>query len=229
MAASISHRESAAIRAMFARIAGRYDFANHLLSAGFDYGWRRQAAARVRAWQPKVIVDLAAGTGDLSLALKRASPEASVVAVDFCEPMLQRARQKGVSLRVAADALQLPFAPGSIDAITVAFGLRNMSSWSRALAEMRGCLRDGGHLLVLDFSVPAPPLRWIYRAYLHHLLPRVAALVTGARGAYAYLGDSIEEFPHGATMCALFEQEGFREVRAEPLTGGIVSLYSGTR
>src|SRR5688500_18649696 len=136
-------RDRAVIREMFAAIAPRYDFANHFLSAGLDYAWRRRAAGRVRNWQPRIILDVAAGSGDLSLALMRACPEASVVALDFCEPMLARARGKGVTHMLVADALQLPLSDESVDAVTVAFGLRNMSSWSAALAELRRVLRPG--------------------------------------------------------------------------------------
>jgi demethylmenaquinone methyltransferase/2-methoxy-6-polyprenyl-1,4-benzoquinol methylase len=214
---------------MFASIAARYDFANHFLSAGLDHSWRRRATAHVRAWQPDIILDIAAGSGDLTLSLQQALPNASVIALDFCEPMLQRARKKNARRLVVADSLHLPFATDSIEAITVAFGLRNMNSWNHALAEMRRALREGGHLLVLDFSVPAPPLRWLYRPYLHYLLPRIAALLTGSKSAYDYLGASIEQFPHGASMRALFAQEGLSDVRAEPLTGGIVSLYTGMK
>lgn len=222
-------RDAASIRAMFAAIAARYDLANHLLSAGIDRSWRRHAAAKVRTWAPGVIVDVAAGSGDLSLALKRACPDACIIALDFCEPMLRCARNKGLTHVVAADALQLPFSNESVDAITVAFGLRNMSSWPGALAQLRRILRTGGHLLVLDFSVPNRPLRWIYRPYLHHILPRLAALITGSKQAYDYLGDSIEEFPHGAGMCALLQTQGFHDARAKPLAGGIVSIYTATR
>ena len=129
MMPSTPSRDHHAIREMFAAIAERYDFANHFLSAGFDYSWRRRAAARVRGWHPEMIVDIAAGSGDLSLALKRAAPHASVIALDFCEPMLRHAEKKGVAFLVVADALQLPLPNESVDAITVAFGLRNMNSW----------------------------------------------------------------------------------------------------
>lgn len=227
--ASRSEDKGPSVRKMFAAIAGRYDLANHLLSGGLDFLWRRRAAAIVRRWQPRRILDLATGSGDLALTLRAACPESLVIGADFCPPMLRVAQEKGVAHLVAADGLQLPFAEGSFDVLTVAFGLRNMASWSGALAEMRRVLRPGGHLLVLDFSVPAPPLRWIYRPYLHHVLPRIAAGLTGQKAAYDYLGESIEEFPHGAELCALMTGVGFEEATCEPLSGGIVSLYTAAR
>jgi demethylmenaquinone methyltransferase/2-methoxy-6-polyprenyl-1,4-benzoquinol methylase len=214
---------------MFAAIAHRYDVANHLLSAGLDFWWRRRAAAIIRQWKPQRILDLATGSGDLAVTIGRACPEAFVVGADFCLPMLQIARRKGVSALVVADALRLPFSTETFDVVTVAFGLRNMASWEAALAEMRRVLRPGGHLLILDFSVPKAPLRWIYRPYLHYLLPQIAGWLTGERGAYEYLGQSIEQFPQGPAMRGLLERIGFSEAAHEPLSGGIVGLYTAAR
>ena len=214
---------------MFASIAARYDLANHLMSGGLDFLWRRRAARLARDWKPECILDLATGSGDLALTLGAACPSSTIVGADFCQPMLQVARSKGLSNLVAADALALPFADKSFDVVTVAFGLRNMASWSGALLEMRRVLKPGGHLLVLDFSVPPPPLRWFYRPYLHWVLPRLAAFVTGEKAAYDYLGDSIESFPHGAAMCELLAQAGLGEPEWSALTGGIVSLYTAVR
>ncbi len=214
---------------MFGEIAGRYDVANHLLSGGLDFLWRRRAARMVQGWQPDRILDLATGSGDLALSLRRACPQALVIGADFCRPMLSVARRKGLEHLVAADGLQLPFAESSFDAVTVAFGLRNMASWPAALAEMRRILRPGGHVLILDFSIPSAPLRWIYRPYLHYVLPRVAALLTGKKAAYEYLGDSIEQFPYGPAMSALLAAAGFDAAAHQPLSGGIVSLYTASR
>jgi demethylmenaquinone methyltransferase/2-methoxy-6-polyprenyl-1,4-benzoquinol methylase len=180
----------------------------------------------VSAWRPTRILDLATGSGDLALALQAACPGSLVVGADFCPPMLHTARRKGLHALVAADGQQLPFADGAFDAITVAFGLRNMESWPAALAEMRRVLVPGGHLLVLDFSVPPAPLRWLYRPYLHLVLPQLAALLTGEKSAYEYLGTSIEAFPSGTAMCWLIDAAGFRDATARPMSGGIVSLYT---
>ena len=180
---------------MFGRIARRYDFANHVLSGGADFLWRRRAAQIVRGWQPQRVLDLATGSGDLALALQRRLPEATIVAADFSSEMLEVARRKGVRETVLADALQLPFEPESFDCVTVAFGLRNMADWDAAILEMSRVLRPRGHLLVLDFSLPGGALRPAYRFYLHRCLPLLASLVTGQKAAYDYLGGSIEKFP----------------------------------
>lgn len=218
-----------AVRTMFSSIAKKYDVANHLLSGGMDFLWRARSARVVAGWNPSRILDLATGSGDLALALRAACPRSLVVGADFCHPMLREARRKGLDHLVAADGMRLPFASATFDVITVAFGLRNMESWRDALVEMNRVIRPDGHLLVLDFSVPPPPLRWIYRPYLHHVLPHVAACLTGQKSAYDYLGASIEAFPSGPAMCELITSSGFSAAACTPLSGGIVSLYTATR
>lgn len=143
--------------------------------------------------------------------------------------MLQVAQRKGLAPLVTADGLHLPFADASFDVLTIAFGLRNMESWPGGLGEMRRVLKPGGHVLILDFSIPPAPLCWIYRPYLHHVLPRIAGFLTGEKSAYDYLGESIEQFPHGEAMCALLRECGFTEPKCDPLAAGIVSLYTAAR
>jgi demethylmenaquinone methyltransferase/2-methoxy-6-polyprenyl-1,4-benzoquinol methylase len=222
-------RDPDAVRAMFGRIARRYDLANHLLSGGADFLWRRRAAKIVAAWNPRDILDLATGSGDLALVIQRRLPEATITAADFSPEMLEVARGKGVAKTVLADALQLPVENESFDCVTVAFGLRNMADWDRALREMSRVLRARGHLLVLDFSIPAGALRAAYRFYLHRCLPLLASLVTGQKAAYDYLGGSIEKFPSGGEMVELIEKNGFTMASAEPLTGGIATIYSAKK
>jgi demethylmenaquinone methyltransferase/2-methoxy-6-polyprenyl-1,4-benzoquinol methylase len=214
---------------MFGRIAGRYDLANHLLSGGADFLWRRRAAKIVEEWQPKRVLDLASGSGDLALAMQRRLPEAAIVAADFSPEMLAVARGKGVRETVLADALHLPFESDSFDCVTVAFGLRNMADWNLALRQMSRVLRSGGHLLVLDFSLPVGVLRPAYRFYLHRCLPLLASLVTGQKAAYDYLGGSIEKFPSGEEMMRLIEGNGFTTASAQPLTGGIATIYTAQK
>ena len=214
---------------MFGRIARRYDLANHLLSSGLDFWWRHRAAEIVHAWNPRCVLDLATGSGDLALTIARKLPQAEITGADFCAEMLEVARGKGLTNAVLADALHLPFADASFDAVTVAFGLRNMVNWSAALAEMARVLAPGGHLLVLDFSLPPGPLRALYRTYLHRCLPWLAAIVTGENQAYAYLGASIEKFPSNREMCALIEGSGFSDAEAQPLSGGIVTIYCAAK
>ncbi|MEN3368961.1 MAG: demethylmenaquinone methyltransferase / 2-methoxy-6-polyprenyl,4-benzoquinol methylase [Verrucomicrobiota bacterium] len=214
---------------MFGRIARRYDLANHVLSGGADFLWRRRAAKTVEGWQPKRVLDLATGSGDLALAIQRRLPEATITAADFSPDMLEIAARKGVHETILADALHLPFADGAFDCVTVAFGLRNMSDWNLALREMSRVLRVGGHLLVLDFSIPTGALRPAYRFYLHRCLPLLASLVTREKAAYDYLGGSIEKFPSGAEMVELIEGNGFVMASAEPLTGGIATIYTAQK
>lgn len=214
---------------MFGRIARRYDLANHVLSGGADFLWRRRAAKLVEAWKPERVLDLATGSGDLSLAIQRRLPEATIVAADFSQEMLEVARRKGVRETVLADALRLPFETGSFDCVTVAFGLRNMADWDAALREMSRVLRPSGHLLVLDFSLPVGALRPAYRFYLHRCLPLLASIVTGQKAAYDYLGGSIEKFPSGGEMIELIEKNGFATGSAEPLTGGIATIYAAQK
>ena len=214
---------------MFDRIASRYDLANHLLSAGADFWWRARAADIVVSWQPKRILDLATGSGDLALKLQRKLPLADLTAADFSSEMLALAAAKGVRQTVLADALQLPFRDATFDCVTVAFGLRNMSEWDGALREMRRVLCAGGHLLVLDFSKPNRAVRPVYNFYLHQVLPTAAGWITGNQNAYAYLASSIDTFPSGIAMIELLEQNGFSRCRAQPLTGGIVTIYTGER
>ena len=214
---------------MFDRIARRYDLANHLLSCGADFLWRRRAVRVVEKWRPQRVLDLATGSGDLALALQRRLPEAAITAADFSPEMLSVARRKGVRETVLADALHLSFPDESFDCVTVAFGLRNMADWSLALREMSRVLRQSGHLLVLDFSIPVGPLRPAYRFYLHRCLPIIASLVTGQKAAYDYLGGSIEKFPSGEEMIRLIEQNGFVGGSARRLTGGIATIYTAEK
>lgn len=214
---------------MFGRIARRYDLANHVLSCGADFLWRGRAAKIVANWKPHDVLDLATGSGDLAVAIQRKWPAAMVTAADFSPEMLEIARAKGVAKPVLADALELPFEGASFDCVTVAFGLRNMADWDRALSEMSRVLRPQGHVLVLDFSIPTGALRPAYRFYLHRCLPLLASIVTGEKSAYDYLGGSIEKFPSGAAMLELIERNGFTMATAEPLTGGIATIYTGQK
>lgn len=218
------------VRQTFSSIAKRYDLANHVLSGGVDFLWRARAARLVAGAKPRRILDLATGSGDLAKTLRAACPAAQVVGADFCLPMLEVARGKNVPSLVQADGLNLPFRDASFDALTVAFGLRNMASWDSALREMNRVLRPGGLLLVMDFSLPEfAPFRAVYRAYLHHGLPRLAALVTGNREAYEYLGESIESFPRGTSMLALLEKCGFAQAQRRLLLNGVASIYTATK
>lgn len=228
--------DPAAVNSMFARIARRYDVANHLLSVGVDYQWRKKLVRAVRSAGPAAILDLATGSGDVAFALADGLPPATkIVGMDFCQPMLDQALAKrGGSPRWAGidfhqgDGLALPLPAAAFDAVTVAFGLRNMADRHRALSEMHRVLRPGGRLYVLEFSQPSAWFRPFYYAYLKWLLPAAAGLVTGDRSAYEYLGGSIEEFPAREALAAEILRAGFRRVQATPLTFGIVALHEAS-
>ena len=167
------------VKSAFARIADRYVLTNHVLSLGMDILWRKRVGRIVRAWKPSRIVDVATGTGDLALELQRACPEGRVVGTDFCEEMLAHARNRGVEETLVADGLAMPFADGEFEVATVAFGLRNMADWDGGLREMARIVQPGGHVLVLDFSLPSGVLGRPYAFYLNRILPKVAGVLTG--------------------------------------------------
>ena len=217
------------VRDAFARIADRYVLTNHVLSCGADIWWRKVVTSRVRSWRPRRVLDVASGTGDLALEIQDACPDCEVIATDFCAEMLAHATDRGMRRTMVADALDLPFPDAGFDVVTVAFGLRNMADYPAALREMLRVLKPGGRLLILDFSLPGGVLRAPYRFYLHRVLPRMAGWLTGQRDAYEYLGGSIEQFPSGDAMRSLLESCGFAETKADGLTGGVVSIYEGSR
>jgi demethylmenaquinone methyltransferase / 2-methoxy-6-polyprenyl-1,4-benzoquinol methylase len=229
MPSPFSATNSKSIREMFAGVAPRYDLANQVLSLGLDRSWRKFVCQRVAAWKPVRILDLATGSGVLAEELARTNTGSFVVGADFCIPMLKVAGKRNVEHLVVADGLALPFADASFDVITVAFGLRNMAFLEQALAEMARTTRSGGHVVILDFSLPSGPLLPAYRFYLHFVLPRLAGWLTGEPAAYQYLGDSIESFPRGAAMTALLDKAGFVDAIARPLSGGIVTAYLAER
>lgn len=217
------------VREAFSGIAKHYVAANHLLSLGADIQWRARAVQLLAEWKPARVLDIATGTGDMALDIMRALPEVQVLGTDFCEPMLEIARARGLQHCLQADAMNLPLEEGSFDAATVAFGLRNMADYEAALREFCRVLRPGGHLLVLDLSIPEGIAAAPYRFYLHRVLPRLAACFTGARETYAYLGRSIEQFPRGENFLALLRRAGYVAPLAVPLCGGIAAIYAAEK
>jgi demethylmenaquinone methyltransferase/2-methoxy-6-polyprenyl-1,4-benzoquinol methylase len=230
--------DSLAVNSMFCRIARRYDLANHVLSGGMDFGWRRQLVSAVQRHAPRDVLDLATGSGDVAFALARNLPaDVRITGMDFCAPMLDEARAKqaaaGERCRrlafVEADALALPLPDQSVDAITISFGLRNLADRARGLREMHRVLRPGGRLFVLEFSQPQAWCRRLYFFYLRRILPRIAGLVTGDRAAYVYLNETIEQFPGRAALGREIQAAGFSAVTARPLTFGTVALHEARR
>jgi demethylmenaquinone methyltransferase/2-methoxy-6-polyprenyl-1,4-benzoquinol methylase len=223
------------VRSMFGRLAHRYDLANHVLSLNIDRRWRRVTVERVRdvLCQPAaVVLDICCGTGDLLMALER-ERGAAVWGSDFCHPMLVAAGEKiarinGRSRLFEADALMLPLADASLDLITVAFGFRNLANYEAGLVEIRRVLRPGGRAAILEFS--QPPNRAfsvLYNWYSRHLLPRIGGALTGSAEAYRYLPESVRKFPSAQELADRMRHVGFRDVRFERLTGGIVALHTG--
>jgi len=227
-----------AVNSMFGRIARRYDITNRLLSGGVDRWWRRKLVATVRTAAPRQVLDVATGSGDVAFALIRGLPPGvSILGVDFCQPMLDEAEDKKLSAggRYHAvtfrqgDALALPVPSESADAVTIAFGLRNLADRHKGLQEMRRVLRPGGKLFVLEFSQPYPWFRGAYYFYLRKILPRFAGVVTGDRAAYEYLNATIGEFPDRRALAREIEEAGFRAVEAHAMTFGIVALHVAQR
>jgi demethylmenaquinone methyltransferase/2-methoxy-6-polyprenyl-1,4-benzoquinol methylase len=218
---------------MFARIARRYDIANHLLSGCMDFGWRRKLVAAVARTGPRDVLDLATGSGDVAFSLGNKLPAtAAITGMDFCQPMLDEAEiKKRLSRRFdnvtfrQGDALVLPLPDACVDAVTISFGLRNMADRYKALTQMHRVLRPGGSLFVLEFSQPARWFRPLYFFYLRHLLPLIAGGITGDRSAYVYLNETIEQFPGRDALSAEIRSAGFSSVQARGLTLGCVALH----
>lgn len=231
--------DPAAVNSMFARIARRYDLANHLLSGGLDIGWRRRLVKAVGRQAPAKVLDLATGSGDVAFALRRGlSAGTRIVGMDFCQPMLDQANAKKAALPageqaaltfVPGDGLALPLPEAGFDAVTISFGLRNMADRHRSLREMHRVLRPGGRLFVLEFSQPSAWFRPLYYFYLRRLLPLIAGVVTGDRAAYVYLNETIGQFPGREALAAEISAAGFSGVTATALTFGTVALHEAAK
>ncbi len=221
---------------MFDTIAGRYDALNRLLSFRRDVAWRRMLANLLPPGDHLRTLDLATGTADVLLALKRFNPRvASGVGVDMSRNMLRHAKDK-IAARGLSDALRLVrsngvcmgLADASFDAVTISFGIRNMPDALATLHEIRRVLRPGGRALILEFALPkSNVMRALHLFYLRHVLPHIGGLASGNFAAYRYLNTTIETFPYGEEFCALMREAGFRNVVAHTLTFGAANLYQG--
>lgn len=209
---------------MFDSIAPLYDLMNRLMTAGLDQGWRR-AAARAVVRPGDRVLDLCCGTGDLALAGREEGGD--VTAVDFSAPMLERARSKSSEIVwLEADALHLPLADASFDAVTIGFGLRNVASAEQGLAEMRRVLTPGGRLAVLDVTRPRGLLAPFYNVWFDALIPAVGKLLPGG-AAFTYLPASVRRFPEPRELARLMDEAGFEQIRWRLFAGGIVALHTG--
>ena len=219
---------------MFDAIAGRYDLLNRVLSAGVDQRWRLQATRAALAANPKDVLDVATGTADFALQLKRQAPGATVVGVDFSIGMLEigreKARRQGLDVRLdEGDALALPYPDKSFDAVTCAFGFRNFANFEAGLREFHRVLRPGGRVVILEF--PPPPSTTVgraYRIYFQHVLPFIGGVISGQPAAYRYLPESVLAFPQPEVLAALMNAAGFR-ARYRVLTGGLACLHVGLK
>ncbi len=229
-------REAGNIAAMFGRISGWYDVLNRLLSFGLDQRWRQCLACTARPGSRHLLLDLAAGTLDVSLALERMYPGTRIAAMDFCLPMLTRGQRKlrtrmrdasrQTVLPAAADARRLPLADACADSVTMAFGIRNISPRTEALHEMYRVLIPGGRLCILEFGSGRRRIwKGLYNLYLHRLLPLIGRWGSGDTGAYAYLAESIAAFPLPERLNQELRSVGFDRVYHVPLTSGVVCLH----
>jgi len=231
-----SEQEAAAwVRAMFGRVAPRYDLANHLLSFNTDRLWRARTVRRVRPILERPgarVLDICCGTGDLVMALQRVCTR-PVFGSDFCHPMLVAAREKvarghAPALLFESDALRLPVRDASLDLITVAFGFRNLANYDDGLREMRRALRPGGMAAILEFSQPPNALFGaVYGFYSRRLLPWIGGLLTGSGDAYRYLPESIRKFPAAPELAEDMRRAGFTNITYKRFTGGSVALHLG--
>jgi demethylmenaquinone methyltransferase/2-methoxy-6-polyprenyl-1,4-benzoquinol methylase len=226
------------IAAMFDAIADRYDFLNHLLSAGVDRRWRKRAIRSLALTGGERVLDVCTGTADLAIAAVGARPAAArVVGVDFAGAMLSVARGKlrrrRLDNRVAlvrGDATRIPLGDGSVDAITIAFGIRNVENIAAACAEMRRVLKPGGRIAILEFAIPLQPvIRGVYLWYFNHILPRIGRVLSRHNAAYGYLPASVSAFATPDEFVTILRPHGFVDISAVPLTLGIVFLYAARR
>lgn len=221
------------VRGMFNDIAPTYDRLNHILSLDIDKIWRKRVVRIIRKLGAKHIMDMATGTGDLAIAMAKGIEGSTIYGADFSSEMLAVAKQKiehlGLSERISlteCNAENIPLDEESVDATTVAFGVRNFEHQREALIEIKRTIRKGGHLIVLEFSNPKCGfVRWCYRLYSHHILPAIGRLVSKHATAYTYLPTSIDQFASPENFSALLEEVGFDHIERKSLSMGIAHIY----
>jgi demethylmenaquinone methyltransferase/2-methoxy-6-polyprenyl-1,4-benzoquinol methylase len=225
------------VREMFTRIAPRYDLLNHLLSAQMDRVWRKRTARELQPILERTdarVLDLCCGTGDLAFSLAR-NARAQILGADFSHTMLVRAHEKARQVNgsepmpfLEADALRLPFADGSFDLVTTAFGFRNLANYEGGLREIYRVLKPGGTVGILEFTEPAPGLLGdLYRFYCQKALPKIGGLISGDASAYAYLPKSVARFLRAEELAGLMTEAGYEKVRYQLMTLNSVALHIG--
>jgi demethylmenaquinone methyltransferase / 2-methoxy-6-polyprenyl-1,4-benzoquinol methylase len=229
--------KKARVESMFDSIAWRYDFLNHFLSFGIDIFWRRRAITIIsKSYKNPYILDVATGTGDLAIAAMRINPS-KITGIDISKNMLEIGKEKiekrGLSEKIeliSADSEKIPFSDNLFDVAMVAFGVRNFSDPLKGLSEMKRVIRDGGMILVLEFSKPTKfPFRTVYNFYFRNILPFFGKMFSKDKAAYNYLPESVMKFPDNEEFLKLLSMAGFSDTRQIKLTGGVASIYTGVR
>ncbi len=221
---------------MFDNISGKYDFLNHFLSLGIDTLWRKKAIRILKDLHPKLILDVATGTGDFAVEALKLNPD-RVIGVDISEGMLEVGRKKmikrGLDSKIellSGDSEKLPFEENKFDAIIVGFGVRNFENLEKGLGDMLRVLKPGGKMVVLEFSKPVVfPFRQLFHFYFKFILPKIGRWVSNDASAYTYLPESVQAFPDGREFTEILSQVGFKNTTCTPLTFGISSLYTGIK
>ena len=224
------------IAAMFNSISGKYDFLNHFLSLGIDILWRKRAVRLLKNHQPKLILDIATGTGDFAIEALSLNPE-KIIGVDISEGMLSIGREKLIKKNLtdkiellSGDSEVLPFEDNFFDAVIVSFGVRNFENLEKGLSDMLRVLKPGGKVVILEFSKPKSfPFKQVYQFYFQWILPKIGKLISKNHAAYTYLPDSVEAFPDGDDFLNILDKIGFQKNQCTPLTLGISSIYSGSK
>ena len=225
------------VAGMFDQIAFRYDFLNRFLSGGIDIYWRKRAIKELKTLQPKKILDVATGTGDMAIMSHKFLKPETIVGIDISEGMLQLGRKKIANLLLnkqialyQGDSEAINFATDTFDAITVAFGVRNFEDLRKGLSEMLRVLSPGGKLVVLEFSKPKQSvLKGLYNLYMRIVTPGIGKLISKNREAYQYLNDSVQKFPEGNDFITIMNDIGYNATYFKKLTGGICTIYCGSK
>ncbi|HMY84056.1 MAG TPA: bifunctional demethylmenaquinone methyltransferase/2-methoxy-6-polyprenyl-1,4-benzoquinol methylase UbiE [Saprospiraceae bacterium] len=225
------------IEQMFDNIAHSYDFLNHFFTLGIDRGWRRKMIRMIAGSNPKKILDVATGTGDVAIMMAKMLKPEKITGLDLSAGMLAIGKEK---IKKAAlentitlqqgDSEKLPFEEGAFDAVTVAFGVRNFEDLRKGLSEMHRVTRVGGEVAILEFSMPHNRIfNFLYKIYTKYLMPVIGKFTSGDKAAYSYLFESVQQFPHGQTFINILREVGFRESVARPLFGGVCTIYKSIK